>query len=290
MIKSPRIFGSFFLLFSISSLLNHLVFDVSAFPLSGSIDKGKAIFEGKCSPCHTIGGGKRVGPDLKGVTDLRPEKWLVNFISNPEKMFQAGDPVAKSLLNEFAGIKMPNLGLSQKEVSDVLSYIGSQQVPAGMPPVKGETAAIVSGDPLKGERLFAGTVSFQNGGPPCISCHDASGIPFPGGGILGPDLTGIYSKFGPSGIDPLLATLPFPTMAPIFGKRPLTLQEQVDMGVFFQKIIASKPPMSMTLKLALFAIGGFIVLMILTWRIWHKRLLTVRKWLIGKATRGGARS
>ena len=259
--------------------------------IGSSIDKGKAIFETKCSPCHTVGGGKRVGPDLKGVTDLRPEKWLVNFISNPEKMFQSGDPVAKSLLNEFAGIKMPNLGLSQEEVSDVLSYIGPQQVPAGMPPVKGETAAIVSGDPLKGERLFAGTVSFQNGGPPCISCHDASGIHFPGGGILGPDLTGIYSKLGPSGIKSVLATLPFPTMAPIFGKRLLSPQEQLDLGVFFQKMAAANPPVSRTLKLALFAVGGFIVLMILIWRIWRKRLLTVRKSLVEQAMgRGGARS
>ena len=120
---------------------------------------------------------------MKGVTDLRPEKWLVNFISNPEKMFQAGDSTAKSLLTKFGGIKMPDLGLSQQEVSDVLSYIGPQQPPAAAP------SPIIS-DPLRGERLFMGSVPFQNGGPSCMSCHNVSGIPFPGGGILGPDLTG----------------------------------------------------------------------------------------------------
>jgi cytochrome c2 len=257
----------------------------------GSIDSGKTIFETKCSPCHTIGSGTRVGPDLKGVTDLRSRDWLVNFISNPEKMFQAGDSTAKSLLTKFGGIKMPDLGLSQQEISDVLTYIGPQQPPSGVSPPKGEIPTTIAGDPSKGEKLFIGAISFQNGGPPCISCHDASGIPFPGGGTLGPDLTGIYSKFGPSGINPVLATLPFPTMAPIFGKRLLILQEQLDLRVFFQKMAAAKPPVSMTLKLALFAVGGFIVLMILIWRIWRKRLLTVRKSLVEQAMgRGGARS
>jgi cytochrome c2 len=249
----------------------------------GSIDSGKTIFETKCSPCHTIGGGTSVGPDLKGVTDLRSRDWLVNFISNPEKMFQAGDSTAKSLLTKFGGIKMPDLGLSQQEVSDVLSYIGPRQPPAAAP------SPIIS-DPLRGERLFMGSVPFQNGGPPCMSCHNVSGIPFPGGGILGPDLTGVHSKFGSATIDSVLATLPFPTMAPLFDKHPLTLQEQRDLGDYFEKV-SIRPLTNMTLKIILSVIGGFIVLMILIWRIWHIRLLTVRRSLVEQAVeRRGARS
>lgn len=252
-------------------------------------DNGKTIFETKCSPCHTIGGGTRVGPDLKGVTEERSRNWLIKFISNPEKMFQTGDPIAEGLLTKFGGIKMPDLGLSPQEISDVLSYIGPQPLPPGVPSPKGEIPAMIVGDPSKGENLFIGAVPFQNGGPYCISCHNVSGFPFPGGGILGPDLTNAYSKFGAATMNSVLARLPFPTMTPLFDKRPLTPTEQRDLEAFFEKASA-RPLTSMTLKMILSVIGAFIVLMVLIWRIWHKRLLTVRKSLVEQMGRGGARS
>lgn len=253
-----------------------------------AIENGKRIFETKCSACHTIGGGKRVGPDLKGITEQRSRDWLLKFISDPEKMFQAGDPIATSLLRKFGGIKMPDLGLSQQEIFDVLSYIASQRPPSGKPPQREETPVTIVGSSSRGEKLFTGVVPLQNGGPPCMSCHNVSGIPFPGGGILGPDLTKVYLQFGPTAMNSVLATLPFPTMAPIFDKRPLTLPEQHDLEVFFEQASAL-PPTSMTAKVILSVIGGFIVLMIVIGLTWHKRLLTVRKSLVDRAMqKGGA--
>ncbi|HSB06615.1 MAG TPA: cytochrome c [Thermodesulfobacteriota bacterium] len=255
----------------------------------GSLDNGKMIFETKCSPCHTIGGGKRVGPDLKGVTEQRSRDWLVQFISNPEKMFQAGDPIAKDLLAEFGGIKMPDLGLSQQEAFNVLSYIGPQQPSPEVAPQEGQIQATIVGDPLRGERLFTGAVLFQNGGPPCMSCHNVSEISFPGGGTLGPDLTAAYPRLGPATMNSALATLPFPTMTPLFDKRPLTLAEQHDLKAFFEKA-STRPLTNMTIKIILSVIGGFIILMVLIWRIWPKRLPTVRKSLVEQAVEnGGAR-
>lgn len=92
----------------------------------GDASKGKTIFENQCSVCHTIGGGRETGPDLKGVTEKRPHKWLVEFIMNPEKMFKENDPTAEKLLNEYAGVKMPNLGLSKEQTNDVLAYVKEQ--------------------------------------------------------------------------------------------------------------------------------------------------------------------
>ena len=33
-------------------------------------DSGRKLFDAKCAACHTLGGGKRIGPDLKTVPDL----------------------------------------------------------------------------------------------------------------------------------------------------------------------------------------------------------------------------
>lgn len=93
---------------------------------SGNIAKGKTIFEDQCISCHTIGGGRENGPDLKGVTEQRPHEWLVKFIKNPGKMFNENDPTAEKILKEYAGVEMPGLGLSEAQINDVLAYIKQQ--------------------------------------------------------------------------------------------------------------------------------------------------------------------
>src|SRR3989338_7370036 len=70
---------------------------------------GGTIFQQKCVSCHTVGGGKLVGPDLKGVTAKRERSWLVRWIKEPDKMLAAGDPIAASLLKEFNNVPMPNM-------------------------------------------------------------------------------------------------------------------------------------------------------------------------------------
>ncbi|MHB0871678.1 MAG: c-type cytochrome [Chloroflexota bacterium] len=91
---------------------------------AGSRDtaKGKAIFEGKCAGCHTVGGGKRTGPDLKGVTAQRSHDWLVDFIVAPDKVIASGDPIAAQLVKEY-GMPMPNLGVSQQDAEAVLAFL-----------------------------------------------------------------------------------------------------------------------------------------------------------------------
>jgi mono/diheme cytochrome c family protein len=267
--------------------------------------RGKAIFEAKCSACHTIGGRVRVGPDLKGITDQRSTAWLTNFISNPDKMIKSGDPVANSLLKKFNGLEMPNLGLSGEQVSDVLAYLQSTSTmaKAQAPPTKAQAPAPVAqapavtgqlpsvsapGGPVgvvpagsaeMGENLFRGLVAFQKGGPPCMSCHDFARIPFPGGGNLGPDLTGVFAKFGATSMNSVLATLPFPTMRPIFDQRPLRLQEQQDLEAFFEKA-GVQSLISRSVQIGLSAVGGLIILIILAWIIWQNRLGNVRKALV----------
>ncbi len=98
----------------------------SAEAKGGDAAKGKSIFDSKCTLCHTVGGGKKIGPDLKGVTERRPEEWMTKFISDPDKMFSEKDPTAMGLLKEFNGVKMTNQGLTADQVADVIAYLKTQ--------------------------------------------------------------------------------------------------------------------------------------------------------------------
>ena len=50
---------------------------------------GQSLFSKMCAPCHTIGGGDHVGPDLLGVVGRRDRAWLVDFIINPRRCWRA---------------------------------------------------------------------------------------------------------------------------------------------------------------------------------------------------------
>ena len=82
--------------------------------------RGKLAFESKCVLCHSIGGGAKVGPDLKGVTQRHPDTWLTRWLLDTEKM-QKSDPVAKGLVTKYR-MPMPNPGLKQDEVRQLLKF------------------------------------------------------------------------------------------------------------------------------------------------------------------------
>ncbi|MBI2374921.1 MAG: cytochrome c [Deltaproteobacteria bacterium] len=98
--------------------------------------EGERIFKQKCAACHTIGAGKLVGPDLKGVAARREEAWLRRQIREPDKLIAEGDPIATQLVKEV-GIPMVPLGLSEAEIDAVIAFFkGSTegaQLQAGIP-------------------------------------------------------------------------------------------------------------------------------------------------------------
>jgi protein SCO1/2 len=86
---------------------------------------GRALFVKACAACHRVGGGDHIGPDLAGLTERRSRDWLVRFIVSPSEMFEQRDPTALSLLEEFRGLRMPALGLTEKDAEDVISFIAA---------------------------------------------------------------------------------------------------------------------------------------------------------------------
>ena len=67
-----------------------------------------------------------MGPDLRGATERRQQPWLTRFIRTSEKVLAEKDPVALTLAAQFPGLRMSNLGLSDIDAADLISYIQTQ--------------------------------------------------------------------------------------------------------------------------------------------------------------------
>ena len=99
-----------------------------------TVSNGQRLFVSKCSTCHTIGQGDKLGPDLAGVTARRERAWLTRYIQEPDAMLAAGDPIATALHHEYKKIGMPNLLLGSSDVVDLVSFLeASGSAPAEKP-------------------------------------------------------------------------------------------------------------------------------------------------------------
>lgn len=207
-------------------------------PLALGAADGQTIFDKQCIGCHSIGGGKRVGPDLKDVMVRRDPEWIKNFISNPGKMLKS-DPIAQKLLQENNNVSMPYLALSADQVNAVVEYLSN---PGAFP----ANPALVSipGDVKVGQRLFRGESTLTNGGPSCIACHTVTGMASLGGGALGPDLTHVIQRIGEPGLGAALNSIAFPTMQGPFENRPLTAKEQADLVAYLKSADQSQAPVA----------------------------------------------
>lgn len=251
--------------------------------------QGQTIYRQDCASCHTIGHGSLVGPDLKGVTARRTHTWLLRWIQSPNIVLAQNDPLAKQMLGQYKNIPMPNLGLTQAQVEAIIAYLQAQSGQEA-PPQKGHApapapAAPLKGNPAIGKALFTGDMALQNGGSPCIACHNMAGAGSLGGGVVGPDLTQAYHKYGGAGLAAVLANIPFPTMRPIFDGRALTPAEQAHLVAFFKQAQQAPPPSQPSQdagQLAMLAGSGVIVLLLLMDHLWRRRLVGVRRSLVAR--------
>jgi nitrite reductase (NO-forming) len=101
--------------------LEHHNMPASATPTEPDAVAGKLAFESKCLACHSIGEGRKLGPDLAGVSKRRDRAWLGRWLKEPEKMLQS-DAAAQALLKEYNNVPMPNQSLGDAEIRQYLRY------------------------------------------------------------------------------------------------------------------------------------------------------------------------
>lgn len=238
--------------------------------LNAAFDPAKT-FEKKCSSCHTVGQGDLKGPDLKGISDRREEKWLIDFIRSADTMIQSGDPEAVKVYNKYGQKDMPDQKLSDDEIRKILQFIeggGQQEVALD---VKSATDATPE-DILAGKQIYLGEKPLTNGGASCISCHTVGKYGVLGGGTLAKDLTFIYTDYNDKGLSVALKKLAFPVMEEIYDGKPLTDEEAFQLKAFLYD--ADKKGETNTgaqKKFVFLGVGGAIVGMGMIDLIWRRR-------------------
>ena len=101
--------------------------DITISTAAADVTKGQEVFAAKgCPACHKVGGGRLVGPDLKGVTARREQEWIEKMILRPDVMVKE-DPVAKKMLGEYF-TPMPNQNVDpQKDLPFILAYLKANE-------------------------------------------------------------------------------------------------------------------------------------------------------------------
>ncbi|OWP64214.1 hypothetical protein CDA63_05220 [Hymenobacter amundsenii] len=90
---------------------------------------GDALFKGNCAQCHAVN-DVVVGPALGGARKRRPETWLRAWVRNSGKLVASGDEYAVKIFNQYQKQQMPSFQLSDKEISQILDYVESNEARA----------------------------------------------------------------------------------------------------------------------------------------------------------------
>lgn len=257
-----------------------------ASPRWAAAQETAAFYKQNCYSCHTIGGGRLVGPDLKDVLQRKDREWLVRYMLNPQAMIDRGDPYAKQLLDEARGVVMPPVaGLTRARANLLLDLIEAESAleKSQFEGVKFSDRPFTPADVALGERLFTGRESFTNGGPSCISCHTVRGLGLLGGGRLGADLTKVSERIG--GRRPLSAWLVSPattTMQPVFRAHPLEAEEILPLVAYFENSAKQVGDDDSVAPLTFFLLGlaGMVLMLGLFDALWKNRFRAVRRPLV----------
>ena len=244
-------------------------------------------FRQNCLSCHTIGGGRLTGPDLKDVSERKEREWLIGFMMNPQAYINRGDPYALKILEESRNVPMPALpGLTRERCEKLLDLIDaeSQLEESQFKGLQISMEPFTDTDRSLGRAIFLGRKELQAGGAACISCHSMYDITALGGGRLGPDLTNIYERLeGRKALSAWLVAPGTETMQPIFKNQPLSNAEIHALVAYFESSAGESPAQPATSRVALILMGllGAAAVVFGMDAVWKRRFYGVRRPLVG---------
>ncbi len=130
---------------------------------------GEKLFKSNCAACHKLE-GKLLGPELKGITDIREESWLIAWTKNNIELVNSGDKLAKEVSESTPLVMTPFTHLSDQDIKDILAYTSGEKAVA-VEAVAGQTEV----DPAveRGKQIFKAN---------CAACHKLEGK------LIGPEL------------------------------------------------------------------------------------------------------
>jgi len=86
--------------------------------LLADIEKGKAVYAANCAICHTVNGGKALGPDFNIVSYTRTKEEIASYAKDPYSLYEKFG---------YSANAMPTLPLEDEEFKNVTDYISSLQ-------------------------------------------------------------------------------------------------------------------------------------------------------------------
>jgi len=181
----------------------HLRAESSATVSAGTAAAAAALFQTKCTGCHSFGKGVRVGPDLKHVTDRHPRPWLIAWIKSSAKLIASGDPIAIALFRTFKEQRMPDHDLSDAQIGALLDFLAANGPDAAEQQRIRDASSATAVDVEWGRRLFYGESTLKSGDLACVACHTISGDRALGG-RLADDLTDAYRRYHDRALDQVL--------------------------------------------------------------------------------------
>ncbi len=244
-------------------------------------------FRQNCMSCHTIGGGRLVGPDLKDVTGRQSRDWLIRFIRDPQGMIDSGDPYAAQILADANNVVMTQVvGMSADQAGYLIDLISAESAmeESQFKGLQVDDRPFTDEDRALGREIFLGRTPLVNGGPACIGCHTMRDLGGLGGGRLGPDLTQVFIRLGPRA--PLNAWLYSPatsTMTSVFADHAIDENERRGLVAFFQEapeLAAGDDDSSARLNFFLIGLGGSVLALAVFDGLWKKRFRGVRRQMI----------
>ena len=269
----------------------YFVLCMAAAAATGSAQEAADFFRQNCISCHTVGGGRLTGPDLKNVTQRKEREWLIEFLQSPQAMLDKGDPYALKLQQEARGVVMPNInGMSKDRAQALLEMLDAEsKLPksqfAGM---QISDRPFTPYDISQGRAIFVGERGLVNVGPSCISCHTVKGNGALGGGRLGPDLTRVYERLqGRKNMAAWLFAPATPTMSTVFRQHGLKPEEILPLVAFFEDSArrGGQDDSAARLNFFLLGIGGAALGLVGMDAAWKRRFRSVRRTLVEDSRR-----